>query len=297
MKIKSLFATFFIVTIFSVSCEKEAIKVDSTITDEELAIVSDEVIADLAFADLLDEGDDGTFWGDDAVMSLKSASLEMGTCPARTVIWEDNKKTVIREFSGEDCDKSGTIIIEFFKPTDSDPFKKKTITFEDFTKNGVTYNGSKEITKGNDNYNIKCEMEIDKVNQEGDSVHISRSYQRQVHWLCGLDTRDYVEDNIKKVTGSAEVTRTVNGVETTFSRQILSPLLIVRACDLKIQAGTVKITKRDGTEIKIDYGQMPDEIDCDVDFECGTTFEVTKGDETFTMELVDGERVRQSDSE
>jgi len=299
MKLKLITSTFMIMLAFLLGCEDEMVVNTPTteLNDTDITLVSDEVAADLSFAELLDEGDDGTFWGDNNFVTLKSAEINAGTCPARTVEWEDNMKTVTLEFSGEDCPKNGTIIIEYFKPNDGDPFKKKTITYIDFTKDEVTFNGTKEITRGNDNYEIKAEMEIDKTSPAGNPVKIIRKYHRQVHWLCGLDTRDIVEDNIKTVTGSSEITRIENGEERSYKRQILSPLLIVRACDLKIQAGTVKIEKADGTVIKIDYGKMDHDIDCDADFECKNTFEVTKGDETFTMEFIDGKRVRQTTTE
>lgn len=296
MKIKSLFATLFAFVVLFVACEEDNVTVNSELSDDIAALIADEVLSDINFADLLDEGDDGMFWGDSDFVMLKSAEVEQGTCPAKQVVDEDEKRIVTKIFSGEDCGKEGKIIIEYFKPND-DNAKKKNIFYIDFIKDGITYNGTKEIVKGNDNYNIKGDMVIDKVNSDGDSVHVTRDYQRQVHWLCGLDTRKVVEDNIKKVTGRADVTRTVNGEERSFTRQILEPLLIVKACDLKIQAGVVKITKADGTIVKIDYGQMPDAIDCESDFECDNTFEVTKGDEIYQMELVDGKRVRVVNSE
>ncbi len=295
MKIKSLLATLFALVVLFVSCEEESVTVNSELSDELATLVADEVFSDINFADLLDEGDDGMFWGDDDFVMLKSAEVEQGTCPAKLVVDKDRLRIVTKTFSG-DCDKKGTIIIEYFKPND-DEAKKKSITYIDFQKDGITYNGVKNIVKGNGNYNIEGRMEIDKVNKEGDSVHVVREFHRQVHWLCGLDTPKIKEDNIKKITGQTDFDRTVNGETKSYSKKILEPLLIVRACDLRIQAGVVKITKPDGTIVKIDYGQMPDEIDCESNFECDATFEVTKGDETYQMELVDGKRVRVVNSE
>lgn len=293
MKKNLLISCLFTLTILFFSCQKEAVKVTPTMNEDDVSFVSEEVISDLNFTDLLDEGDDGTFWGDNDFMNLKSAAINDGTCPARTVERKANKKTVTLEYSGGDCGKSGTIIIEYFKPNDGEAVKKKNITYVDFIRNGITFNGEKSIVKSQDNYNISAEIEIGKLDKNNDSVQIVRKYKHQVKWLCGLDTKDIRDDNIKTVTGSTEVTRTVNGEESSYSRKILSPLLVVMACPLKIQAGSVKIEKPNGAKITINYGDLDHDIDCGVVFTCGTTFEVTKGDKTYTMELIDGKRVRQ----
>lgn len=295
MKRKLLLPFLFVATIFFSSCEKEATQENSTLTNDDLAFVSEEILDDLNFADLLNEGDDGTFWGDVNFAESRSAEIEQQTCPARTVTWEPNKTTVTLDFSGEDCDRSGTIIIEYLKPNDNETERKKTISYINFTKNDVTYNGTKEITRRPANDNIHAEIEIDKLNQDGVPIHVARTYTRQIQWICGIETRNILDDNIKTITGSTEIVRTLGDTETTYSRQITSPLLLVKACDMHIQAGTVEIERPNGTKITIDYGQADLNIDCDTEFDCHNTIVITKGEKTYTVELINGERVQLKD--
>lgn len=293
MKSKSLIYALIFGLIAFLSCEKDDAVVIKAPSAVDVTLVADEVISDIDFAEMLDEGDDGLFWRD---MMLKSTEITEGTCPNREVVREDNVKIVTLEFSGEDCGKGGTIIIEHFKPDQNSDHKKK-VTYIDFIKNGITHNGVKEIVKGADNILVDGTMEIDKINSEGDSVHIVRDFKTQVYWLCGLDTPNIKEDNIRKVTGQTDVARTVNGETKSFTRKILEPLLIVSDCEMKIQAGSVKVERANGDKLTIDYGLWPDEIDCDSDFECDNKFTVTKDGETYNMELVDGKRVKVEDSE
>lgn len=295
MKLKVLFSALVVTLFLAVSCEKQTLQTNSIIDNETLALVDDEVLADINFAELLDEGDDGIFWGDAGFFSLKSAETER-TCPAREVDRIDNEVKVTLTFSGDDCGKSGVIIIEYIKPDDESGDRKKSITYVDFTNiRGVTFNGIKTIVRGNGNYNIEADLTMTRENEDGETVKFVRNYNRQIKWICGLDTRMNRDDNIKEVTGQSEVVKYINGEEVkSYSRKIVEPLLIVKACALKIQAGLVKIEKGDGTELKINYGKVDEEISCDDEFDCNSEIEVTKDGETFTIKFDEnGERIKQ----
>ena len=292
MKLKFLFTSLFI-SLILISCQENRVdEVQTIMTDDLATLVSDEVISDINFSDLDEEGDDGSFFGDILLVDLKSASLV--TCFIKEVAKDEEKWVITYTYSG-DCARAGTIIIEYYKPND-EGVKKKVITYIDFVRRGVTYNGVKTIEHGNGIHYISADMEVDKINDEGVAIHIVRDFERQMEWICGQDTRWIKDDNMKMITGSSEITKTIGDEELSYSKQIVEPLYVVGACELKIQAGKVQIEKVDGTMITIDYGDMS-EIDCESDFDCDNTFEVTKGDETFTVEFVDGERVRQVDSE
>jgi hypothetical protein len=292
MNSKVLFTALIVALFLSVSCHKEDANKLSQIDNEALATITDEVIADLNFADLLNDSDDGLFWGDSGFSMFKSAEITDNHCWSKRVkVEEGNKIIVTLEFNG-DCEKEGTIIIEYLKPNDRKGVHKKKITYVSFKRKGVTYNGTKIIVRGNGNYNIKGDITIVRQNEDGEEVTITRNYQREVHWICGLDTRKERGDDIYKVSGKTEVTRTVGEETKSYSRKILKPLLFVKACELKIQAGSVKIIRGDNSEILIDYGTAPGKIDCGATFECGTKFTVTKDGETFEMEFVDGKRVK-----
>ena len=214
-------------------------------------------------------------------------------------IEEGNKVVVTLEFDGT-CDKSGTIIIEYIKPDGEERERNKKITYVDFTNTrGVTFNGTKTIVRGNDNYNIKAELTITKVNGDGEEVKFVRNYNRQIKWICGLDKKMKRDDIIKEVTGQSEVVKYINDVEVkSYSRKISEPLLTVKACVLKIQAGSVKIEKSDGTELKINYGEIADEISCDDEFDCNFEIEVTKDGETFTVEFDEnGKRIKEENED
>ena len=303
MKLKVLFTGLVVALILTVSCEKQTLNTNAQIDQETLALVDDEVLSDINFAELLDESDDGIFWGDFAFSSLKSAETHSGTCPTREVERDEKEVKITLTFSGEDCDRSGIIIIEYHKSNDKNQPKKKSITYIDFkNKRGATFNGTKEIVRGNGNYNVKADLTITKLNEEGEEVKFVRNYHRQIKWICGLETRINRDDNIKMITGQSEVTKFINGDEVkSYSRKILKPLLIVKACALKIQAGVVKIKKSDGTEIKIDYGKMSEDIDCNTDWNadsCNSVIEVTKDGETFNVTFDEnGKRVKPTETE
>ncbi len=299
MKLKILFTTLVVVLFLAVSCEKQTLQTDFNIDVETLAIVDDEVLADINFAELLDESDDGIFWGDVGFFSLKSAEIER-TCPAKEVDRIDNEVKVTLTFSGDDCGKSGVIIIEYLKPDDKNGDRKKSITYDEFTNmRGVTFNGTKTIVRGNGNYNIEADLTMTRENEDSEAVKFVRNYNRQIKWICGLDTRMNRDDNIKEVTGQSEVVKYINGEEVkSYSRKIVEPLLIVKACALKIQAGLVKIEKGDGTELKINYGKVDGEISCDDEFDCNSEIEVTKDGDTFIVTFDEnGKRVKQENED
>ncbi|MCF6358580.1 MAG: hypothetical protein L3J54_12320, partial [Draconibacterium sp.] len=196
MNLKVLFSVLFVTLFLAISCEKQTLQTNSQIDAETLALVDDEVLADINFAELLDESDDGIFWGDIDFFSLKSAETVEGTCPAREVEKADGKVKVTLTFSGDDCGKSGVIIIEYLRGDAKIRNKKKSITYVDFTnKKGVTFNGTKIIIRGDDNYNITAELTITKQNEDGEAVKFERNYHRQIRWICGLKTRKNHDDN------------------------------------------------------------------------------------------------------
>lgn len=287
MKTQVLFSIVFVFFLFTISCEKDTLQPTPEIDDEVLALVQDEILADISFAELLDEGDDGIFWGDTGFSALKSAEIVTNECRSRSVVEEDDKKIVTLDFSNEleGCIKSGTIIIEYHKPNDLHRRGKKLIRYIDFSRNKRdTINGVKTIVRGLENRNIKAEVTITRRNINDELVTISRNYERQVKWICGLGNGD-ISDNIKKVTGKTEVTKTVNGGEVrSYSRNILHPLLIVKACELRIQAGTARIEKANGTVVKINYGEMPESVECGYK-NCHDSFMATVGDKNFIVTI------------
>ncbi len=296
MKNHTIVSFLFLLIIIVISCDEDDMFVVHEPSDYVAELVSDEILSDINFADMLDEGDNGLFWGDNDFLMLKSAEVEGGTCPFRQVVREEDKKIITLEFSGEDCNKEGTIIIEHIRPEDGEG-KKKKITYIDFKKNGITHNGVKEIVKGDQNYTVEGRMEIRRINSGGDTVHIVREFNKEIQWLCGWDTPGVKEDNIKQVTGQTDFDRTVNGQKRSFTRKILEPLLIVKECDFRIQAGQVEVKRTDGAKVTIDYGQEPGEIECDDDFDCDNKLTVTIGEEVYNMEFVDGKRVKAESSE
>ncbi|WP_372775005.1 hypothetical protein [Mangrovibacterium sp.] len=296
-----------LIVLFFSACDKENTNLDTTLYDDEISLISDEIDSDLTLNYLLDGSDDANFF-DDLEYDLNEKSTHMyegvSSCAVKTWSVESDRLVLTRDFSDSRCDRTGIIVIEYFFPeTDEEITLKKTIEFIDFTTNSVTYNGKISLERTIESYSIEASLEIDRVNTEGEAVHFSRNYSRQLDWLCGRGTQsetfsdlDYssyaTSDNIRLLSGSSSTVKTVAGVETSYSRTITNPLLYVAACDLKIQAGEVVIKKANGTELEINYGEMPESLNCDDDFECGNTFEVTKNGKTYSMELADGEVVQ-----
>lgn len=287
MKRKFLFPAMLACAVLVWSCEKEALKSDSTLSDTELALVSEEVASDANFAAQLDEGEDATSWDDISSLTTKSATV-VSTCPSITLSLTDTLKTVTFEYSGTECSKSGTVIISYYRPANNADVRKKSITYIDFTVDSVTCNGTKTVESSATGSSISAQLEVVKLNDNNDTVRITRSYLRETEWLCGKDTRGDREDNIRIVTGSDQISKTVNGETVTYSRSIVSPLLLVSACEMKIQAGEVKIVKGDGTEITLTFGTMPENIDCESEFTCSTEFTAGKDGKTFPLEWVNG---------
>ena len=295
MNLKVLFTTLIVALFISVSCEKQTLQTNSKIDDETLALVDDEVLADINSAELFEESAD-ILWGGSYFSRFKSGDKRNYNCADFDIKFEKNKVIITLDFSKDKCGKTGMVIIEYSFSDSSDSFGKATIVYSDFTNNhGVVFNGTKVVEYKNEGYILESEMTVKKKDKEGKKVTFYRNSHRNVKWICEPEDN---ENMILEVTGETEVTKVAGDIESTYSRKIVSPLLIVKECDLKVQDGVVEVEKQDGTEIIIDYGQMPEEVNCNSEFDCNSTFKITKDGETFTVAFDEnGKRVKQDNED
>lgn len=183
---------------------------------------------------------------------------------------------------GEGCtgraglEKRGIITLHM-TDTILNPGAEYTITFD-----GMTI-GNREVDKtaliknitpeGAESPVISYEYEmISTVVSEGSTMEMVRNFSESKVWVSGFTTPE-IEDDIFYLSGGGSLT--VNG-ETRFDRQIVEDLLIDRTCMFPLE-GVIEISKGEET-MTIDYG----------DGECDNLATVTKGDEVEEIELVSG---------
>ncbi len=178
-------------------------------------------------------------------------------CPTVTVDPEDGSfpKTITIDF-GDSCEgpfgkvRAGQIIVTQTAPM-YEAGAQRTITFQNFSINGAQIDGSKTLTNNgvNDEGQSSFTREVSGLvitYPDGTSSSLDASWTRT--WTEGFDT-DFWMDDVFSITGSASgVNR--NGV--AFSSEIIEPLIKKRVC-LWIVSGVKQVTKGDET-FSIDFG-------------------------------------------
>ena len=93
MNTKNFYLALALIFLIVISCEKEILTIENSLNDKTLTLVEDEVFADISFVELLDEGDDGIFWGDEGFLNLKSGD-DKSRCATKEITNKDNNKTL-----------------------------------------------------------------------------------------------------------------------------------------------------------------------------------------------------------
>lgn len=125
----------------------------------------------------------------------------------------------------------------------------RTVTFENFSINGIAIAGSRITT--NNGLNSSGQPTFTRVidtDITNNGSTFSRNFTHQMTWLSGYDTPACF-DNVWSISGSGTVVRP-NG--NTLSRVITSPLIVDFSCQ-HIKQGTVQITTSFGLWT-LDYG-------------------------------------------
>ncbi|MDC1162548.1 hypothetical protein OAT18_03820, partial [Tenacibaculum sp.] len=229
------------------SCESnEGIGLETT---QELE--AEEVQNMVLVSDVSDDIDD--ILEDDAELNnFAKKEEDTNDCKIRSVEETANGKIVTLDFGQECLGKrgrklSGKIIIEYFK---DDNEKSKKVTFEGFSVNGRTIEGSKSFSKMKENLNGNPEFtktfDIVVTFKNGDSI--SKKGTKIKEQIEGKET-DSREDNVYAISGNWEF---VNKDGNIKSAVIKTNLIRKYSCEY-IVSGVVEIAKGERS-FTLDFG-------------------------------------------
>ncbi len=243
MKKLALFAVALVAITFT-ACDKNADQLSDedsvTMTAEDAAVMEDMV------ADVEEQVDYNVEFrsGDD-------------DCPTVTVEPDDGSfpKTITIDF-GDGCEgpngkvRAGQIIVTQTAPMHQ-AGAQRSVTFQNFSIDGVQIEGTKTLTNNgpNDEGQPTFTREVSgfvMTFPDGTSSSFDATWTRT--WIEGYDT-DLWLDDVFAITGSASG---VNRQGVAFSSEIIEPLIKKRICPW-IVAGVKQVTKGDQT-FSIDYG-------------------------------------------
>ena len=155
----------------------------------------------------------------------------------------------------------------------------RTITFENFYIDDINIAGTRTITFSASEENMpQASVESLLTITFPDGTVFTREAENLRTFVEGYDTPFIHADNVFHITGFVNITGDDDFIRTKI---IIEPL--VRKADCRfLVAGVVKITRNDGVEILLDYG----------DGECDDIATLTKNDETVQITL--GNRVHRN---
>lgn len=255
-----------IVSIFAISCEPTP--------NPDQATGKDVRHADLAISDVFAFSTGETGGG-------KAFSSDSALYDVETVINPDTSRTTTITFDGvstfEDGSiRGGQIIINWEFGWFLDSTKTTTVTFNDFSRDGNVVSGELELRflKGSIAGGTKPTHEVVEKNMKlvyatGETTTWEGT--RTVKWESGIATIRDRTDDVKLVDLFKDGTNR-NGEHYIAEG---TSLRIDNTCEgkAKMTSGTFTITKDDGTETLVDFG----------DGECDDIFTVTQGSMTITI--------------
>lgn len=146
---------------------------------------------------------------------------------------------------------SGTIIL--YKPSAwLQDESNRSITFENFSMDGVAISGSKTmsfdgINKGIFNFSVSSDLSF--TWSDGYWVHRVQNTTRS--FIAGIDTPENEDDNTLEITGTTTDTDS-NGI--VLVKKITQPLLALAGCNYFV-SGTTEISQNNELLFVFDYGQ------------------------------------------
>ncbi len=248
-KVHFLLSMTFLMSLLSLSsCRK-----DKEEEEEETNAYSEETVSGVVEKSLTEE-EDG--------LTLKNFGIEAGNCSfsyptsSCAIITEDVStfpKTITIDFGTGCIDYFGRTRIGkmFIHLTDSFHLVGaiRTVTFENFSINGIGITGSRITT--NTGLNASGQPTFTRVidtDITNNGSTFSRNITHQLIWLSGYNTA-VCFDNVWSISGSGVITRP-NG--TSISRVIVSPLIVDFSCQ-HITQGIIDMTTSFGTW-SLNYG-------------------------------------------
>ncbi len=264
MKTKQIFHILSIVlalTVLVYSCEKD----ESTdkITEEDLAGIEDDALADVLFSDIWESVDHAVQNVDDQLFNaqLKSQVVVADSCPMITVDHPDTThwpKVITIDYGETGCvgfygnTRRGMIVITItgrYRMEGS----LKTVTLVDYYINDIHIEGTKSILNNgrNENKNLTFSVELvgGRITTPNEIV-IERECMRTREWVAGESTPNHWDD-VYFITGSSSGK---NFRGESYTRTILTPLEWAAACRF-IRSGSVESVVGDRTPVILDYGE------------------------------------------
>jgi hypothetical protein len=251
------------------SCEKIN---NSPLADD---LESDDEVASY-FDELLSEVDDITIPTSGAKSEVEFKAENSGN---RTIETSFSGDTVIHtitfaEFVNGNSQyervKNGVLIVKVIGRPFMETFWRQ-ISFQNFTVNGHTVEGVKEVVKTGE-YQFTITLTGGKVSFTDGTFH-TREFEHIRTWTAGYDTPNFIWDDEFEIEGNASG---VNRREQQYSRTITSPLIVKRSCRWIVQ-GTIEIEAGDKFAT-LDYGNG----------ECDRFATITVDDESWTITLKGG---------
>lgn len=186
------------------------------------------------------------------------AGTAKSVCPTITITREGQSRfpqTVIVEY-GDGCkgkrnhDITGTISI-YKSASWIESGATRTITFQDFTIDGVSVSGTKTIsydgvTNGIYNFSVSSDLTF----TWNDGYWVNRVQNKTRSFIAGIDTPDDEEDDVLQITGNVTDTDS-NG--TILSKVITEPLVLQAGCDYFV-SGIIAVSKNNELLFTFDYG-------------------------------------------
>lgn len=248
------------------SCEKidNTPLVQSLESDDEVASYYDE---------LLGEMDELTFQSPNTKSEVEYKAENSGT---RTIVTSFSGDTVIHtityaEFVNGNTQferiKNGIMIVKVVGRPLMETFWRQ-ISFENFTVNGHTIEGVKEIAKTGE-YQFTITLKGGKISFT-DGTNYTRDFEHIRTWTVGYNTPFNIWDDEFSIEGTASG---VNRREQQYARTITSPLIVKRSCRW-ITAGVIDVEVGD-RNATLDYGEG----------ECDRFATITVDDESWTITL------------
>ena len=259
-----------IATFAFTSCQK-----DET-TDPMVTLSQDDDQVTNLYDDVLNEADDVTLSNNVSRASAQGDYTTVTGSGTRTVVTTYEGDVMVKTITfnnftnGNSLNghvKNGVMIIRVTGGPLQAQFER-TITFQNFTVDGIKIEGEKRVVKTAE-YQYTVTLTGGKVTFE-DGTTYTREFTRTRTWAEGYNTIGNIADDVYTVTGTSTG---VNRKGYTYTHTITNPLMIKVACRW-IVSGTIEMNVNNNTAI-LDYGNG----------ECDNIATMTKDGKTYEFKL------------
>ena len=230
IRIFNILAVLLALSFIFYSCEKDG--TGDKITDDEIALVEDDALADVLFGDIFDAVENAELIVDNQIFNVGSKSQEIvgDSCPTITVDYPDTTnwpKIITIDYGSTGCEgfygqtRKGKIIITITGRYRI-PGSQKTVTLVDYYINNIHVEGTKTATNNGKNNRGNLTFTIELVGGKittPDDIVIEREFTRTREWIEGANTPNQWDDAYL-ITGSASGK---NFKGESYTRTILTP--------------------------------------------------------------------------